>query len=56
MEKISIREFNRRMYHYINRLPVIVENLKTGKELFIVKKIGGVNNELPTKTLGKQNR
>jgi len=56
MKKISIREFNRRMYHYINKLPVIVQNLKTGEDLFIVKKIGGVDNEIRTKDTGKQDR
>lgn len=41
------------MYKYIKDLPIIVENKKTGKELFIVKKLGGDNNEISTKNIGK---
>ena len=43
------------MYYYLNKLPLIVKNFKTGNNLFIVKKIGGDNNELRTKTFRKQN-
>ena len=40
MQKVSIREFNRNMYVYIKKLPVVVYNIKTGRDLFLVMKIG----------------
>jgi len=54
IKKVSIREFSRRMYHYINKLPVIVENMRTGEDLFFVTKIkGGDFNELRTKDISQ---
>lgn len=60
IKKVSIREFNRNMYHYLDKLPIIVENLKTGEEIFIVKKYkrnkGGELDEIRTKNSSKQKR
>ena len=39
MIRIGIRDFNRNMYYYLSKLPLIVRNIKTGRNLFIVKKI-----------------
>lgn len=39
MQRVSVREFNRKMYFYIKNLPVIVYNKKTGKNLFKVEEV-----------------
>lgn len=33
---INIKKFNRHMYDYVDKLPLIVENLKTKQPKFIV--------------------
>jgi len=33
---VNIKKFNRHMYDYMDKLPLIVENAKTGQPKFIV--------------------
>jgi hypothetical protein len=53
MLKINVRQFNRKMYDFIDLLPIIVYNKKTGVELFIVypviKKGSDVNDIVQSK-------
>jgi len=39
LKKVNIREFNRKMYFYLKKLPILVINSKTGESLFKVSKI-----------------
>ena len=41
MLRVSIREFNRRMYFYLKNLPIIVFNKRTGEDLFIIFELKG---------------
>lgn len=33
---VNVKKFNRHMYDYVDKLPLIVENAKTGEPKFIV--------------------
>ena len=41
MLKVNVRKFNREMYSFMDVLPIIVFNKKTGKSLFIVYPMKG---------------
>lgn len=36
IKRVSIRNFSRHLYTYINALPLLVYNKRTGKALFVV--------------------
>jgi hypothetical protein len=39
MLRVSIREFDRKMYQYLKQLPIIVYNKRSRKDLFKVERI-----------------
>jgi len=51
VKKVNIRKFSRRMYSYLDELPLAVYNKRTGKIMFYIisKEKGGKYFDLQTK-------